>query len=58
MSFEEKLLEIGEDKFNDPDFPAEPAALMVEFDEEHANWAEIEWKRASEIKSLKDEEGN
>ena len=58
MSFEEKLAELGEDQFCDPDFPADPTSLMPEFDEVHAKWAEIEWKRASEIKCLKDEEGN
>lgn len=59
MSFEEKLAELGEDElFNDPDFPAEPTSLMPEFDEEHAKWEDIQWVRASEIASLKDEEGN
>ena len=58
MSFEDKLAELGDAQFVDEEFPADPASLMPEMDEEHAKWSEIQWVRASEIACLKDEGGN
>ena len=66
MSFDDLFSSLAEeDKYCDPDFPAEANSLIPDWDghsdvceDDHATWKAFQWIRAQDCAKLKDAEGN